>query len=135
MITRSPQFRARYCVSSTRNTAQRLLEANVRSFPQLVSGKVNRGIRDTLKGNPEHFMAFNNGIVVVADEIHFGRTADGSPQHLLVEGHADSQWRPDDSLTLLSPRREIRKSTSAVSACPPRSLFSAPKDADARPRD
>ena len=47
-------------------------------------------------------MAFNNGIVVVADEIHFGRTADGSPgHHLLVEGHADSQWRPDDSLTLL----------------------------------
>ena len=56
----------------------RLLEANVRSFLS-ATGKVNRGIRDTLKENPEHFVAFNNGIVVVADEMHFGRTADGAP--------------------------------------------------------
>lgn len=45
----------------------RLLEANVRSFLS-VTGKVNKGIRDTLKHEPEHFMAFNNGIVVIADE-------------------------------------------------------------------
>lgn len=56
----------------------RLLEANVRSFLSM-TGKVNRGIRETLNRNPEHFMAFNNGIVVVADEIHFGRTTDGAP--------------------------------------------------------
>lgn len=53
----------------------RLLEANVRSFLN-VTGKVNKGIRDTLHNNPERFMAYNNGIVVVADEATLGRTAD-----------------------------------------------------------
>jgi AIPR protein len=55
-----------------------LLEANVRSFLS-ATGKVNRGIRDTLRDAPEHFMAFNNGIVVVADEARFVKTADGGP--------------------------------------------------------
>ncbi len=54
-----------------------LLEANVRSFLS-ATGKVNRGIRDTLRQAPEHFMAFNNGIVMVADEARIGRAADGS---------------------------------------------------------
>ncbi|MDR3515784.1 MAG: AIPR family protein [Azospirillaceae bacterium] len=56
----------------------RLLEANVRSFLS-VTGKVNRGIRDTLRTAPDRFMAYNNGIVLVADELFLGRTADGSP--------------------------------------------------------
>ena len=56
----------------------RLLEANVRSFLSS-TGKVNRGIRDTLKDNPDKFMAYNNGIVLVADEIALGKTADGGP--------------------------------------------------------
>ena len=56
----------------------RLLEANVRSFLS-VTGKVNRGIRDTLRNTPEYFMAFNNGIVIVADEIRLGQTPDGGP--------------------------------------------------------
>lgn len=55
----------------------RLLEANVRSFLS-ATGKVNRGIRDTLREAPEHFMAYNNGIVLVADEAHVGRSPDGS---------------------------------------------------------
>ena len=63
----------------------RLLEANVRSFLG-ATGKVNRGIRDTLKENPEHFVAFNNGIVVVADEVHFGRTTDGAPSISWLKG-------------------------------------------------
>lgn len=56
----------------------RLLEANVRSF---LSGtnKVNRGIRDTLSSAPEHFLAFNNGIVVIADAAGYERTPDGGP--------------------------------------------------------
>ena len=54
----------------------RLLEANVRSFLS-ATGKVNRGIRDTLRSDPERFMAYNNGIVIVADEANFARTADG----------------------------------------------------------
>lgn len=55
---------------------QRLLEANVRSFLS-VTGKVNRGIRDTLRDDPEHFMAYNNGIVIVADEVRLGQTPEG----------------------------------------------------------
>lgn len=56
----------------------RLLEANVRSFLS-ATGKVNKGIRDTLKDAPERFMAYNNGIVIVADEIHLGTATDGAP--------------------------------------------------------
>lgn len=55
----------------------RLLEANVRSFLSQ-TGKVNRGIRDTLRDAPERFMAFNNGIVLIADAAELTRAADGS---------------------------------------------------------
>lgn len=63
----------------------RLLEANVRSFLS-VTGKVNKGIRDTLKNEPERFMAYNNGIVLIADELSLGRTADGSVGILWLKG-------------------------------------------------
>lgn len=56
----------------------RILEANVRSFLSQ-TGKVNKGISTTLRDQPERFMAYNNGIVMVADEAHLGRTADGGP--------------------------------------------------------
>lgn len=63
----------------------RLLEANVRSFLN-VTGKVNRGIRDTLQNSPERFMAYNNGIVVVADEAHLGTTPEGGTGILWLKG-------------------------------------------------
>jgi hypothetical protein len=63
----------------------RLLEANVRSFLS-ITGKVNRGIRDTLMSAPERFMAYNNGIVIVADEAEFGSASDGSPGLLWLKG-------------------------------------------------
>ena len=63
----------------------RLLEANVRSFLSS-TGKVNSGIKQTLRDDPERFMAYNNGIVVVADEAHFGKTTDGSPGLLWLKG-------------------------------------------------
>lgn len=63
----------------------RLLEANVRSFLS-VTGKVNKGIRDTLRDDPERFMAYNNGIVIVADDAHIGKTADGGPGILWLKG-------------------------------------------------
>ena len=63
----------------------RLLEANVRSFLS-VTGKVNRGIRDTLRNDPEKFMAYNNGVVLVVDEIHLGKTEDGAPGILWLKG-------------------------------------------------
>ena len=63
----------------------RLLEANVRSFLN-ATGKVNRGIRDTLIKTPEHFMAYNNGIVILADEITMENTAGGIPGILWMRG-------------------------------------------------
>lgn len=46
----------------------RLLEANVRSYLS-ARRKVNKGIQYTLKKDPEHFMAYNNGLVVVVDRM------------------------------------------------------------------
>lgn len=46
----------------------RLLEQNVRSFLQF-SGKINKGIRNTILKEPEMFLAFNNGLAATADEI------------------------------------------------------------------
>ena len=56
----------------------RLLELNVRSFLQ-ARGKVNRGIRDTLRNEPERFMAYNNGISITVDELKTIVLPDGRP--------------------------------------------------------
>ena len=44
----------------------RLLEQNVRSFLQF-TGKINKGIRETIKEKPHMFLAYNNGIAATAD--------------------------------------------------------------------
>jgi hypothetical protein len=54
----------------------RLLELNVRSFLQ-ARGKVNRGIRDTLRHTPGRFLAYNNGISATASDVHIEQGADG----------------------------------------------------------
>lgn len=46
----------------------RLLERNVRSFLQF-TGKVNRGIRDTIRNEPNRFLAYNNGISATAADV------------------------------------------------------------------
>lgn len=56
----------------------RLLEANVRSFLSVKRQGVNAGIQNTLRSAPGRFMAYNNGIVLVADEIKLDKTNDGS---------------------------------------------------------
>jgi hypothetical protein len=56
----------------------RLLEANVRSFLSVKGKGVNAGIQGTLRTAPGRFMAYNNGIVIVADEMNLGTLADGS---------------------------------------------------------
>jgi hypothetical protein len=53
----------------------RVLEANVRSFLQ--GTKANQGIRDTLKKQPERFMAYNNGVVITAEEAETVETEGG----------------------------------------------------------
>ncbi|MFV9475532.1 AIPR family protein [Advenella sp. RU8] len=57
----------------------RLLEANVRSFLSIKGKGVNAGIQNTLRTAPTRFMAYNNGIVVVADEIRLGDAGGGTP--------------------------------------------------------
>lgn len=54
----------------------RLLESNVRSFLQ-ARGAVNRGIRDTIKDEPEMFFSYNNGLSATADEVEVVRSENG----------------------------------------------------------
>ena len=56
----------------------RLLEKNVRSFLQ-VKGNVNKGIRDTLRNEPDMFLAYNNGISVTAEGVEIVRDENGKP--------------------------------------------------------
>ncbi len=63
----------------------RLLEANVRTF--LGNKKpVNNGIKETLKNEPEHFLAFNNGLVLVCDKAEFENGDDGSYRLSFLKG-------------------------------------------------
>jgi hypothetical protein len=64
----------------------RLLEANVRSFLSVKGKGVNAGIQATLRNSPGRFMAYNNGIVLVADELLLGKTSDGSPGIAWLKG-------------------------------------------------
>ncbi len=56
----------------------RLLEKNVRSFLQ-IKGGVNKGIRDTLRDEPDMFLAYNNGISVTAESVEIVRDENGKP--------------------------------------------------------
>jgi hypothetical protein len=53
----------------------RLLEQNVRSFLQF-TGKINKGIRDTITTEPEMFLAFNNGISATAEFVEVEQQPD-----------------------------------------------------------
>lgn len=63
----------------------RLLELNVRSYLQ-AKGKINKGILETLRNDPADFMAYNNGITVVAENIVFGRLKSGHEGILELQG-------------------------------------------------
>lgn len=47
----------------------RLLESNIRSFIQARRKSVNEGMRDTIKGEPEMFFSYNNGLSATADAV------------------------------------------------------------------
>ncbi len=64
----------------------RLLEANVRSFLSVKGKGVNAGIQNTLRHDPGRFMAYNNGIVVVADQIALVKSTSGSDCISLLQG-------------------------------------------------
>jgi hypothetical protein len=63
----------------------KLLELNVRSFLQ-ARGKVNKGIRDTIRHEPERFLAYNNGISATAEKIEVECNADGQLDIVSMEG-------------------------------------------------
>lgn len=63
----------------------RLLESNVRSFLS-ATGKVNKGIRETLRTSPQRFLAYNNGIVMTADAVILDRMPDGTPAIRYLRG-------------------------------------------------
>ena len=65
----------------------RLLEANVRSFLSVKGKGVNAGIQNTLRIAPERFMAYNNGIVIVADKMELDKAGgEGSTGILWLKG-------------------------------------------------
>lgn len=63
----------------------RLLELNVRSFLS-ARGKVNSGIRKSLREEPERFMAYNNGIVATVDTLQTELLPDGHIAIRAVKG-------------------------------------------------
>lgn len=65
----------------------RLLEANVRSFLSAKGKGVNAGIQNTLRTAPERFMAYNNGIVIVADRMELDNVSnEGTTGILWLKG-------------------------------------------------
>jgi hypothetical protein len=63
----------------------RLLELNVRSYLQ-ARGKVNKGIRKTLLEDPDHFLAFNNGISATVEELEFAAGPVGTKGIVRMKG-------------------------------------------------
>lgn len=66
----------------------RLLEQNVRSFLQF-TGKINNGIRATIKDAPHMFLAYNNGISATAE--HLELTEQGNGGGLVISRVKDFQ--------------------------------------------
>lgn len=64
----------------------RLLEQNIRSFLQF-TGKINKGIRNTILKEPHMFLAFNNGIAATAADLKLKKTEKG----YLIESVKDLQ--------------------------------------------
>lgn len=57
-----------YLANIYKDEGQRLIEKNVRSFLQ-ATGKINKGLKETLTKEPEMFMAYNNGVSTIAEEL------------------------------------------------------------------
>lgn len=69
-----------------RNYGTRLLESNVRAFLQQ-TGKVNKGIRDTIREEPHMFLPYNNGLATTAMDVKT-KIIDGN---LFITGVKDFQ--------------------------------------------
>lgn len=70
-----------------KNYGTRLLESNVRAFLQQ-TGKINKGIRDTIREKPYMFLPYNNGLATTAQEVRLARNDVGQ---LVITGVRDFQ--------------------------------------------
>lgn len=70
-----------------KNYGTRLLESNVRAFLQQ-TGKVNKGIRDTIRYEPYMFLPYNNGLATTAQEVKTKVLDNGQ---LVISGVKDFQ--------------------------------------------
>lgn len=64
---------------------QRLLELNVRAFLS-ATGKVNKGIRETIRTLPERFFPYNNGLSLTARHVELTRNAAGQDEITRIVG-------------------------------------------------
>lgn len=64
---------------------QRLLELNVRAFLS-AAGKVNKGIRDTIRIQPDRFFAYNNGLALTARRVEVRQNEDGQSEIVRIVG-------------------------------------------------
>jgi hypothetical protein len=64
---------------------QRLLELNVRAFLS-VAGKVNKGIRDTIRTSPDRFFPYNNGLAMTARSVEVRRSPEGHDEIVRIVG-------------------------------------------------
>lgn len=64
---------------------QRLLELNVRAFLS-ITGKVNKGIRETIRTQPERFFPYNNGLAMTARRVETRRSTDGHTEIVRIVG-------------------------------------------------
>lgn len=65
-----------FLASIYREYSGKLLKANVRSFLNM-TGSVNKGIRETIRTEPDRFFAYNNGIATTAKDVEFIQTETG----------------------------------------------------------
>lgn len=64
---------------------QRLLELNVRAF-LAVTGKVNKGIRETIRAQPDRFFPYNNGLAMTARRVEIRRNEEGQDEIIRIVG-------------------------------------------------
>lgn len=93
----------------------RLLERNVRSFLQ-ARGKVNQGIRDTIRNAPNRFLAYNNGISAIAESIDLVSRKEGLAISRLTGLQIVNGGQTTASLHLAARRDRIDLSSIMVQA-------------------
>ncbi len=64
---------------------QRLLELNVRAFLS-VTGKVNKGIRETIRTHPDRFFPYNNGLALTARRVELRKSDAGHDEIVKIVG-------------------------------------------------